>query len=277
LKVAAVCDLKGFGEKEGPAVACDWAPPSLVPLLLPWLVLLGLLALPINRSARAWAIWLPLGLLLVMSGTMTALFSGLPSEMVNLLCDAVDSLGFGAAAVWLLAPHLGGAGRFLTFLKMLVTQGGFTLLAYGAGQDWSTADFEPLGLLIPLGVLALALTAALSLAGCNCRRRFHPVRLLVWLAVWLVAGLTLVLLPFALPVVAMGGAEVLAAFGVSALAGTGISLAVSLPFLVLAFSNRLYRDRLSQLLRLAPATAPSSIPPKSVSTPIVRSTERTVP
>ena len=61
LTIVASSDLGALGSKEGLPVTYNWVLPSVAPLLLPWLVILGLLALKPNRRAAAWLIWLPLG------------------------------------------------------------------------------------------------------------------------------------------------------------------------------------------------------------------------
>ena len=136
-----------------------------MPLLLPWLAILGLLMLASNRCANAWWIWLPLGGVCVVELVMPAALGSLPSEVVDVFSRVARSLAIGMAAVWLTAPHLASRARFLTFLKMLGVQGSFSLLAYATGLDWEESGFEDFGALIYLGAFFLALVASLNLAG----------------------------------------------------------------------------------------------------------------
>jgi hypothetical protein len=53
LTIVASSDLGALGSKDGLPVAYDWALPGVAPLLLPWLVILGLLTLKPNRCASA--------------------------------------------------------------------------------------------------------------------------------------------------------------------------------------------------------------------------------
>ena len=52
-----------MGATEGLPTNCNWTTAGLVPQFLPWLAMLGLLALKPNRGWSAWWIWLPLACL----------------------------------------------------------------------------------------------------------------------------------------------------------------------------------------------------------------------
>ena len=74
-----------------PTIGCC---PALAPLLLPWLAMLGLLALKPNRCAAAWWIWLPLGCVIAFT---LALLPVLPSG-ANFFLDVIAALAVGLAA-----------------------------------------------------------------------------------------------------------------------------------------------------------------------------------
>ena len=180
----------------------------------------------------------------------------IPSEMLDSFCQVTRALAFGLAAVWLTATHLASKVRILTSLNMLAVLAGFGLLAYITGQDWSEAASQQFVAPVFLGVLALAIVTALSLAGLVCRRRFQPLRLLFWMLVWLAAVFAVIMLPFGLLAFFTSGGEVWIELGGAILVGTLVGFAVVLPFLLLAFANGLYRERFRHLLRLELASPP---------------------
>jgi hypothetical protein len=139
-------------------------------------------------------------------------------------------------------------------------------------QNWSELGVELfatlVGTLVGLGVLSLVQVAALCLAGFHCRRRYHPARLLLWPALWVVTGLGLALLPFAAVGMVSEGAEVAVAFAGFVLVGAGVAYALMLPFLVLAAASPFYRERLRTLLRMGVIPPqPLSIPPELTPAP----------
>ena len=151
-------------------MAYTWVMPSVAPVLLPWLALLGLLALKPNRNAAAWLIWLPVGCALA----VTLLPLSLPSAF-NSLLDVLAALVFGVAAVWLLSTYLRQSHRWVTFFCVLFALAGFSLLAFLSKQSTNLSDFEWLPFAIVLGVGVLTSAVALTIGGWICRRRF-PIR-----------------------------------------------------------------------------------------------------
>ena len=234
----------------------------MLPVLLPWLAVLGLLLLRPNRTAQAWWIWLPLLIVFgVELGLRAALDGSLPTEVLDVFCQVARALAFGLAAVWLASPLLAANSRFFTFLKMLLVQAGFTLLAFASGQDWGGAGAEVLAALIYLGVFVLVLVAALNLAGRSCRHRFHPVGLSLHLLGWLAVCFAVMSLPFAIFALIAGGGQVWAAFGIAILVSVAVQFALLLPFLILSFANDFHRKRLRQrLLRETPGAPPVLMP-----------------
>jgi hypothetical protein len=230
--------------------------PSLMPLALPWLALLALLMLPPNRTGRAWWIWLPLAGVVALTSMLRALLESFPGMGFDMAADLASALAFGPAALWLLATYLKDKHRFLVFLAMLVIQGAISLLAWGGMSD---NGLDPEFFLPAMGCWVGTSSAALSLAGWVCRRRYGPRRFLNWFVVWLAIGWTCVMAPFFFSALATGGSRVYAMFGTVIAAATGFVLLTWLPFLVLSFANPFFRERLTSLLKL-PAAAPGSAP-----------------
>jgi hypothetical protein len=264
LKVVAYNDLKGLGATDGPALAYIWTPPSLLPPLLPWLAVLALLAARPNHSGRAWLIWCPLGLVVVAANAcMTPLLSDiLPSEFLAALESIVTSLAFGLAAVWLLSPYLRQRYRVVSFLKVLFACAIMAAFASIVRQD-SEEIVEAFALFIFLGACVLLATISFSLAGLVCRRRYRPLGLALWLAVFLLGLALAVTAPFAAIAMAANGGQVqhLGPVLCGVLAVAGGCYAVLLPFLLLAFACDFYRQRLKDLLHLEPMAAPPVLTP----------------
>ena len=258
----AYTDLGGLGSKQGAAVFYNWAAPSLIPQVLPWLAILVLLLLKPNRCASAWWIGIPLACVGGLACVPQSVLELLPSSQFEMLLDLISGLGFGLAAVWLLSSYLGWKHRMLAFLGILLVQGGFSLLVFGVGQAWGEAGIETLQVAIALAVSAFVMSVALSLAGLACRRRYGWLRLTLWLITALVVIWLLVLGPiFMISMIASGGNVPLLALVAIVGVATGITFGVLLPFLVVSFANGFYRERLKGLLHLGGVTPPPVINP----------------
>ncbi len=257
LQIVASADLGALGAKAGSAVAYDWVLPKVAPLLLPWLVMLGLLTLKPNRNGSAWLIWLPVGCALA----VTLLPLTLPSGFDQLL-DVLPALVFGLAAVWLLSTYLRQSHRWVTFFCVLFALAGFSLLAFLSKQSLNLLNFEWSPFAIILGVGALTSAVALSLGGWICRHRFRPVGLCVWLFVALLVVWLAISAPFFIfASIASGNRSPWREFFVPVLGVAAGNFALLLPFLILSAANPFFRDRLKSLLHVRPvAPPPLSVP-----------------
>jgi hypothetical protein len=260
--VVAYTDLGGLGLKQGAPVSYDWAAPSLIPQVLPWLAILGLLLLKPNRCASAWWICVPLALVVGVASTPQSALELLPSSQFEFVLDLIGGLGFGLAAVWLLSSYLGWKHRMLAFLGILLAQGGGSLLAFAVRQGWEQVGPQTLELGVFLVVSVLVMSVALSLAGLVCRGRCGWLWLSLWLITALVVVWLLVLGPFFIfsMIFSGGNLPLQVLFAIVAVA-TGVTFGVMLPFLLLSFANGFYRERLKGLLHLGRAGAPPVITP----------------
>jgi hypothetical protein len=259
--MVASSDLGGLGSREGPRVTYNWVLPSIAPMLLPWLAILGLLALKPNRCAGAWWIWLPLGC--VMAFTL-APPDILPSG-ADFFLDVIAALAAGLAAVWLLANYLRRHHRFVTFLCLLSALAGFSLLGFVSRLDWSFTDFnftdETLPAVIVLAVGVLASSAALILGGLICRGRYRPLRLYGWLLLLLAGSWLVVTAPiFVLQSIGSNGGIDWGEFFVPVLVVAVCHFATLLPFLILSSASPFYRERLKALLHAKPEAPPVMAP-----------------
>jgi hypothetical protein len=236
--------------------------PRLIPHVLPWLAILVLLTLKPNRCASAWWVLVPLGCVAGVVSAPQSLLELLPSSQFEIFMELIGALGFGLAAVWLLSSYLAWKHRLLAFLGILLTQGGFSMLAFAVRQDWEGIRPWTLGVGIFLIGIVLVISLALTLAGLVCRGRYSWLRLSLWLLTAVVVVCLLIYGPlFIIGMIASGGnVPALALLGfVGVMAG--IIFGVLLPFLVLSFANRFYRERLKGLLHLGAAAPPVVTPP----------------
>jgi hypothetical protein len=230
--------------------------PSLAPLLLPWLVILGLLALKPNRCAAAWWIWLPAGCLIALTQAPPPI---LPSG-ANFFLDVIAALAAGLAAVWLLSSYLQRPHRFISFLCILLALAGFSALALVSQQSGSiTIETLQAGIVLAVGVLVSSV--ALSLCGLVCRGRCRVIGLYGWLLILLAVIWLVIAAPFfALQWMVSGGRIGWNVFFAVVLAVAAFHFATLLPFLILSSASPFYRERLKALLEVKQETPPLVAP-----------------
>jgi hypothetical protein len=241
--------LGELGSSESEPVCFEWRWHYHVPSLPLWGLIGLLLVVPkANRRLQAWLILLPLGLVLLVWRMPLALLGAQPASAEEIISFFVVSLAMGWSAVWLLGHWLGVRSRLLTLLLILAVMGPTGVLSYCCLIEDSTY-LTPL--VIYFGLSSCTLALAMLLTGWCCRRSCSLLRFLLWLAVWL--GVCALVLVFGLLLVAaaFGGPKSLLEFlgvfgGMSAFLAVTLYL-LDLPFLILAFNNPFYRQRLRQL------------------------------
>ncbi len=253
--MVASCDLGRLGARIGPVAMIHWSPPS--PLtLLPWAILLGLLWLPSNRTAQAWAIGLPLLVALGVLEASGGLIGFIPSEALDALGQSFRGLAFGVAALGLLPS---ARRRWVTLLRILGVLTGFcaltvTVVYHSQGDYLSPALFCA-------GFIGLCTTLACGLAGWRSKDRSSLGRFTLGLLAGLVvAWLVVMAVPYVLIGLNAGDSGDFALrMTLIALAAALISFAVWLPFLALAALMPFHRQRLlgrPETPDVSPAPAP---------------------
>ena len=242
--------------------------PNILPLLLPWLAVLVLLALPSNRNQRAWWIWAPLiGLAMLGAGLETAT-EGLYDGGLNFSIQAACAAAFGLAAIWLLGSALARRCRALAIAIMAPAFAAVSLLALVVSPVYEQLSglnrWEPevfLYLLLFWVVGGLVFAGALNLTGRLCRRGFSRARVWRWLLLWLWAmWLATAVLVSCMAKLISGDSIEWSALLVAPIILALVSFATALPFLILSFTNAFYRERLERILRLPIAAAPPPTP-----------------
>jgi hypothetical protein len=273
LKVVAYTDLGGLGTKQGPPVTFVWRLPNLLPLLLPWLALLALLALPSNRNPRAWWIWAPLIGVALIGAWLGAAAEAADNEGLGYCIQAASAAALGLGAVWLLGAGLARRCQVVSVVLMVLAFSAVGLAAFVVSpvseQLWDLRRWEPAliwYLLLFWIVGGVAFAGALNLTGWICRMRFGRLRVSLWLPLWL---WVMWLLAGAL----LGGVVTMVSGHhfewVGLLLGPAVLALVSfvlvLPFLILSFTCVFYYERLRDLLRLPAESGP---PPTPASAPV---------
>jgi hypothetical protein len=272
LKVAAYADLGGLGTKQGPPVRFVWTLPNVLPLLLPWLVVLGLLGLPSNRTARAWWIWAPLVVLALFGAGLEAATDAANNEELGYMVQTACAAAFGLAVVWLLGAGLARLGRALSIVLMALAFAAVSLLAFVVSpmweQLWDLRRYEPtilLYLLLFWIAGGLVYAGGLNLTGWMCRKQFSCFRVLLrlpfWLWVmWVVAGS---LLGCVMTFVLNDNFEWIGILFVPLVLAL-VSFGMILPYLILSFTSSFYRERLKCLLRLPTIESSPAAPDPSL-------------
>jgi hypothetical protein len=249
---------------------------GLLPRWLPCLAILALLALKPNRGWAAWWIWLPLGILaagyywLLQSSPRWA--ESVSGEAVEIFLDIPLAWTFGLAALWLLASHLGRHDRFRALLGGAAVLTVFIVFSFAATAGWGLLT-EPLASLLDprhcsatanVGVMGLpllvllvlpvpVLATALALCGLACRGRYRPIGNYFWLALSLLTGwLAVSAVLYRLCHVVLPGLTGYGPFLAMGLFLAVVTLAVSLPFLILSSASPFFRERLKALLHVKP-------------------------
>jgi len=232
-----------------------------------------LLALPSNRNARAWLIWVPLVSLALLGAGLEAVADAADNEGLSYFVQAAGTASFGLAAIWLLGAGLARRCWAVSMVLMALAFAAVSLLAFVLSpvweQLWDLRRYEPA---IPLYLLlfwivgGLVIAGALNLTGRMCRKRLGRWRvsllLPLWLWVmWLVAGGLLV----GVMTFVFNDNFEWTGILVGPLILSLVSFALILPFLTLSFTSSFYRERLKDLLRL-PTT--ESLPPPPIPSPV---------
>lgn len=267
----ASADLGGLGAFDSPPLSYHWTRPSPLPVLLPWMVLLGLLLLPFNRSGQAWWIWAPVLVLEGLASLSSTTLSFLPSSIVNGLLEPIGLLALGLAVGALLSPWAESARRWVSGLRfggMLLAGSALAWLCQWSGNDSFDQEWVTSAILGGIGILVIPgtffLTSRFSGGGRN--------------GAWLALALVLSLLVSALAVVgpfflimsaASNSHPSLWQMLIGVLVVGGLCALVMAPFVILTLANPFYRERCKALLLLGARTPPAlspEIPPVVIPT-----------
>jgi hypothetical protein len=261
-------DLREFGQVEAEPIVVPWRWYYHFPLGILWAPLaLLLLGVKENRTWRAWLILVAIFAVIVFWSMFVRLFQ-MPADWAEPTTLLFGAVAIGWAAVWLLAPWLARCRWFVAVTLALGTMLLMGGLVYGVNYGFVVTD-EPQFFPITYSATSIALVLAMTLSGLCCRRHGRPALFMVWLFLWMLVGVVLGLLISCVPMFLLmsnfgaGALEIIIMTVVTSVFfggffGVAIYL-TNVPFMILAFRNSLYRERLYGVLRMpSPAMAVGS-------------------
>ena len=261
LKFVSSGDIGDLGPNQGAEVIYKWRWYHNVPSLALWFVLAAaLILIKANRTPRILLIIVPLLIVNILWFLLTQMMDFNSSGDVEMFNMMFNSLVAGITFLWLFAPKLGRFNPWIAFflafalITMFFLLGIVSYLGFGFSQ-------EAMVTLVMLTVLALAMLLGFVLAGWRCRKRYGPVRFLLWLAVWMVAAClacTLVfyaIVCFFLCFVQKAPIPISTILFVASAVGLIFAVCVyviNLPYMILALRSSFFRERFHACLRLKP-------------------------
>lgn len=182
--------------------------------------------------------------------------TGMPSGTSGPNTFAINTLLISLAVVWLMADRLCRVPRPLKWPLA------FVLFAAVTGLSMPTLGFDIRTILVLVNAILLwsVLLSALPFGALMSRRKWHPVRFVIWAAVWIFAAIPLLVLAFA--AIQMGSRlfspGYLLQIFTAELVVSAILAAGLLPFEILWFTSGFWRQRFEKLLllRTRPTTKP---------------------
>ncbi len=248
-----------LGGREGAPAVYPWYWLYHLPSLAFWgLVVLPLVLVKENRRLQAWAILIPLGaVLLVFRMTAKLLaFSPMNAEYLGTL---VVSLAAAWAILWLLAHWFARRHWLLTLVAAYLVMSATGLLSFASNCGLAAND-AVVSLLLFYCAASFSLLLSAALTGRFRRKAPLSASFMVWLLPWtvLASNLAILLLMIGLSFYEEPSRIDMEAIGQVLLAGSIGGIAVyllNLPFMLMAFRNRFYGQRLCAVLGLPCASA----------------------
>ncbi len=242
-----VAQLRDISTLANPKSCCDNA-----------LVVLPLVLIKENRRLQAWAILIPLFVVIVICHMLATLIFP-QSATAEEFCIFSVTLVTAWAMVWLVGFWFASRHQRVAITSALSIMAAVGLLSYVC--NGGNLRLEGLALLtIYYTIDASGLMLPMALGGRCCRKVYSPRRFMSWLFLWTLvtaaAGMFLFFGGFAIYAGPAAGPLTMAVVAMAALLGGifGVALyLLNLPFMLLAFRNSLYRERFCKVFRLQPA------------------------
>ena len=237
-------DIGRLGIKQGTATIYPWKWYYSMPALGLWIVLaLAILLVRDNREARVLLILVPIIFVRLLWSLFIPIL-GIPSSVQVVFGVFIDATVIGLAVLWLLAYKLGNRNRVVSFLLALIVLLAVSAIAVVSYQAWS------LGVTLRvMAVQVLQLVIMLLgfvLASWCCRKRYGPKRFMLWLALWTIV-ISLVWMFIFFLILVRPSVDELSKQIPEVLGGSSIFAIIifilNLPFMILAFVCRFYRER----------------------------------
>jgi len=261
LRFVSSVDIGDLGPSRGLEVVYNWRWYHSIPSLALWLVLAAsLILIKSNRTPRILLILVPLlivNILWFLLSQMMNFSSAADVEMFNMM---LNSLVAAITFLWLFADKLGRFNPWIAFflafalITMFFLLGIVSYLGFGFSQNAVVS-------LAMLTVLALGMLLGFVLAGWRCRKRYGPVRFMLWLAVSMVVVClaSMLMLYVIVCLVQKAPIPISTILFVASLVGLILAIClylINLPYMILALWSSFFRERFYACLRLksVPAT-----------------------
>jgi len=253
-------DIGSLGIKEGTATIYPWKWYYSVSALGLWIVLAAaILLVRDNLNPRVLLIFIPIFLVrLLWSGFHPIL--GAPSDVLAVLGILIDAFVVGMAMLWLLAYKLGNRNRLISFMLALGVLVAVSFVAIVSHQAWSSrATFQ---IFVNQALWIVTMLLVFVLAGWRCRKRYGPLRFMLWMALWMIVISLVGMIIFFLISVRPSGNELIEHIPEVLVAGLILALCIymlNLPFMILAFVTPFFRERFYAYFHLKsmPIVSPS--------------------
>ena len=240
-------DIADLGPNQGAEAGYNWKWYHNTPSLALWLVLAAaLILIKANRTPRILLILVPLLIVKVLWFLLIQMMDFRSPGDVEMFNMMFNSLIAGITFLWLFAPKLGRFNPWIVFflafalISMFFLLGSVSYLGFLFSQDAVVA-------LAMLGVVALAMLLGYVLAGWRCRKRYGPVRFMLWLAVWMVAAclaciIVFYIITFFIQKVPISITRILFMASIMGLILAIFLYVINLPYMILALRNSFFRE-----------------------------------
>ena len=233
----------------------NWRWYHSIPSLALWLVLAAaIIFIKANRTPRILLILVPLMIVNVLWFLLTKMMNFNSSADVEMFNMMFNTMAAWITFLWLFAPKLSRynpwIALFLNFalIALFFSLGIVSYFGFGFPQDAVMA-------LVILTMLALSMLLGFILAGWRCRKRYGPIRFMLWLAVWLIAVCLSSMVVFCVIMCFVQEAPIQFFTMLLAVVVVGLVFAlflylINLPYMILAMRSSFFRERFLTCLHL---------------------------
>jgi len=255
LRFVSSVNIGDLGPKQGVEAVYNWRWYHSTPSLALWIVLAAaLILIKKNRTPRILLIFVPLLIMKILWFLLTQMMDFRSAGDVEMFNMMFNSLIAGITFLWLFAPELCRFNPWIAFflalalITMFFLLGIVSYLGFGFSQDAVVA-------LSMLTLLALGMLLGYILAGRRCRKRYGPVRFLLWLAVWMVvvclaSMIVFYVITFFIQKVPIPITRILFMASIVGLILAIFLYVINLPYMILALRSSFFRERFYACLRL---------------------------
>ena len=254
IEIAAIANLGGLGEKEGPRLIYDWKPCHFLPPLGPWVFFIILFLIAFVKDRSTGAILLPvliLQIIILVFGRVTGLAAYI--NLFTALCLAMATILLQPIKIKYKKPY----SHLLQAFGIMILYAFLMLYSYKPVGPESQSR-----LFLDYGAISLIIILAVIISARICKKHNNSIQQLsVWLLVLIIAftgivpflysfieilnqGFTLITIPGIIGILFM-----------AILLGIGIYLFI-LPFIILSIKNSYYKSQLMKMLDLSEKKSP---------------------